>query len=267
MKISSSAQSAFRNIKQYPQNLLRICDGGVQVPVTYKKVWDDGFGARGWKVDATIGDPEIIASTRETGQRINTSVFIHDILDHFLSGFGVSGHRSEAMALIQLSKRTGSDPGADYEQLVTEDILNARVNGEELVDFLPADLYALLPAKSVMTDKEIIAFLRKQVGERGLIKSLVENFFNLGKEGENHADKCWALLGLDTNRRTEIGLALQSLLEVIDRAVEELGIEELHGIISIDMRHVTFNISEGRSIDSIEGYQVAIARQLESDSF
>jgi len=62
-------------------------------------------------VNATIGDPEIIASTRETGQRINTSAFVHDILDHFLSGFGVSGHRSEAMTLIQLSKRTGSDPG------------------------------------------------------------------------------------------------------------------------------------------------------------
>ena len=62
-------------------------------------------------MNATIGDPEIIASTRETGQRINTSAFVHDILDHFLSGFGVSGHRSEAMTLIQLSKRTGSDPG------------------------------------------------------------------------------------------------------------------------------------------------------------
>jgi len=117
MMMSSPAQESFCSVEQYPQNLLRTDDDGVQVPVTYKKVWDDGFGARGWKVNATIGDPEIIASTRETGQRINTSVFIHDILDHFLSGFGVSGHRSEAMALIQLSKRTGSDPRPDYEQL------------------------------------------------------------------------------------------------------------------------------------------------------
>ena len=101
--MSSSVQESFRSVEQYPQNLLRMADDGVQVPLTYKKVWDDGFGVRGWKVNVTIGDSEIIASTRETGQRINTSVFIHDILDHFLSGFGVSGHRSEAMALIQLS--------------------------------------------------------------------------------------------------------------------------------------------------------------------
>jgi len=259
MMMSSSVQGAFLNIRQYPQNLLRIGDDSVQVPITYKKVWDDGFGARGWKVDATIGDPEIIASTRETGQKINTSVFIHDILDHFLSGFGVSGHRSEAMALIQLSKRTGSDPRADYEQLVREDILNGRVNGEELVSFLPGDLYVLVAESAPVTDKEIIAYLREQLGEDRLIKSLVENFFNLGKQGENHADESWNILGLDKSKRTEIGLALQSLLGVIDQTVEELEIEELHGMISIDASYVTFNILEGSIIDSIEGYQVAIA--------
>ncbi len=97
--------SCLVDVEQYPQNLMLIHDDCVQIQVTYKKVWDDEFGARGWKLNATIGDPEIIASTRETGQKISTSAFIHDILDHFLSGFGVSGHGSEAMALIQLSKR------------------------------------------------------------------------------------------------------------------------------------------------------------------
>ena len=259
MMMFSSVQGSFRSVEQYPHNLLRIDDDGVQVPVTYKKVWDDGFGARGWKVDATIGDPEIIASTRETGRRINTSVFIHDILDHFLSGFGVSGHRSEAMALIQLSKRTGSDPGTDYEQLVREDILNGRVNGEALMGFLPADLYDLVPESSTMTDRERIAFLREQIGEDRLIKSLVVNFFRLGKEGESHADKSWKILGLDTNKRTEIGLALQTLLGVVDQTVEELEVDELHGMISIDNRYVTFNISEGSIIDSIEGHQVSVS--------
>ncbi|NNJ95829.1 MAG: hypothetical protein HKP12_01560 [Gammaproteobacteria bacterium] len=259
MMISKSAQVSFRSVAQYPQNQLRIDGGSVQVPVTYKQAWDDGFGARGWKVNATIGDPEIIASTRETGQRINTSVFIHDILDHLLSGFGVSGHRSEAMALIQLSKRTGSDPGSDYEQLVREDILNGRVNGEKLIDFLPADLYALIPKSSTMTDQDTIAFLRDQIGEQRLIKSLVDNFFNLGRKGENHADASWKTLGLDRNKRTDIGLALQSLLDVVDQTVEKLDVEELHGTIIINNRHVTFTMPESSIIDPIEGYQVAIA--------
>jgi hypothetical protein len=216
MMSTGSVQGAFRSIKEYPQNLLRIGEASVEVPVTYKKVWEDGFGARGWKVDATIGDPTIIASTRETGQRIITSVFVHDILDHFLSGFGVSGHRSEAMALIQLSKRTGSDPGSDYEQLVREDILNGLVNGEALMDFLPVDLHAVLPENTTMTDKETMAYLREKTGEERLIKSLVDNYFELGKKGEKHAEESWKTLGLDTNNRTNVGLALQSLLGVVD---------------------------------------------------
>ncbi|WP_410352766.1 hypothetical protein [Thiohalophilus sp.] len=131
------AQGAFLDVAQYPPDLLQIRDEGAQVRVTYKKEWDDGFGARGWKLNATIGDPVIIASTRETGQRIPTSVFVHDILDHFLSGFGVSGHRSEAMALRQLYRRTGSDPRPDYRQLVKEDLFYGMVNGEKLKTFLP----------------------------------------------------------------------------------------------------------------------------------
>lgn len=255
----SSFQNSFHNVTRYPQHLLRKDEDGVKVAVTYKKVWDDGFGARGWKLDATIADPAIIASTRETGQRIHTSVFVHDILDHFLSGFGVSGHRSEAMALIQLSKRTGSDPRADYEQLVREDILNGRVSGERLIDFLPEDLCSEIPENSAMTDREMIVLLRESIGEKRLFESLVDNFFKLGSAGENHADETWKTLGLDVKRRTQIGYALQSLLEVIDKTVEEMGIEALHGIIGINNNDVTFSMPDGNAIDSIEGYRVAVA--------
>ena len=66
MMMSSSVQGSFRSVAQYPNNLLRIGDNSVQVPVTYKKVWDDGFGARGWKVNATIGDPEITVIPRKS---------------------------------------------------------------------------------------------------------------------------------------------------------------------------------------------------------
>jgi len=258
MALSHSVQKPFQNVEQYSSDLLQKVNGGVQVPVTYRKVWDDGFGARGWKVNATIGDPQIIASTRETGQRINTSVFIHDILDHFLSGFGVSGHRSEAMALIQLSKRTGSNPCSDYEQLVREDILNGNVNGENFREFLPADLCLMIPGNSGMTEKEVIAYLKEKIGEKRLIKYLVDHFFTLGEAGESHAAESWNLLGLDTFKRTEIGRALQALLDVIDKTVEELGIEKLRGLIEINNNHVSFTMQEPNIIDSIESYQVVV---------
>ena len=259
MSLSSSGNKSFHNVAQYPSDQLQQVDGSVQVPVTYKKVWDDGFGARGWKINATIGDPQIIASTRETGQRINTSVFIHDILDHFLSGFGVSGHRSEAMALIQLSKRTGSNPRSDYEQLTREDILNGIVNGEKFKDFLPTNLISMIPDNSGMTDKEMIGYLKEKIGEKHLIKYLVDNFFTLGAAGESHAAESWKSLGLDIHKPTKIGRALQTLLEVIDLKVEGLGVEKLRGFIRINNSHVSFTMQEPDIIDSIQGYQVAVS--------
>jgi len=226
--------------------------------VTYKKYWDDGFGARGWKVDATIGDPQIIASTRETGQRIKTSVFVHDILDHFLSGYGVSGHRSEAMALIQLSRRTGLSPEPDYKQIVEEDLLNGQVNGESMRSFLPSGLIALLPDNENMKDKEIMAFLKNKLGVVALTDTLVDHFFALGKAGEEHAENNWMKLGLEHHEQKEIGDALQKLLVEIDGKAEEMNIEVTKGNITIDRENVSFDDLKDSNVKHIGAYQVAI---------
>ena len=226
-------KSSCLDVLQYPPEFLERYEDFVRVRATYKKTWDDGFGARGWKLNPTIGDPQIIASTRETGRRINTSVFIHDILDHFLSGFGASGHRSEAMALIQLSKRTNSDPRSDYEQMVKEDIINGRVNGEKLISFLPEDLRTLLPIDREISNKEVIVYLRNVLGEAHLIESLIEHFFTLGKAGEEHARESWSKLGLDSKKQTQIGLALQDILNRVDLLAEEWEAEILEASISI----------------------------------
>lgn len=81
----------------------------VEVSVTYRREWQDGYGARGWKLDVSLDDPEVIASTAEAGLRLPTSVLIQDILDHHLSGLALGGHRNEAVALHQLGLRTGAD--------------------------------------------------------------------------------------------------------------------------------------------------------------
>ncbi|MDT8452143.1 MAG: hypothetical protein RQ936_05270 [Gammaproteobacteria bacterium] len=250
--------NAFRDVRNYPEKFLKIINDKLHLPVTYKKSWDDSFGARGWKLDATIGDPQIIASTRETGKNINTSVFVHDILDHFLSGFGVSGHRSEAMALIQLSKRTGSDPRPDYEQIIREDILNGYVNGEAFTAFLPEQITELLPSDSKMTDREISTFLKQNISTNYLNVILVQHFFRLGKAGEKHANASRRALGLVSDDQTETGLALQTLLERIDSDVERAGIDLLEGFVSIDNSHVAFIAKENDKHELAEPYQVAI---------
>ena len=246
------------DVRAYPGRFLRYSQGRVAVAVTYMRQWHDGFGARGWKIDATIGDPVIIASTRETGNRIPTSVFVHDVLDHYLSGFGISGHRSEAMALVQLSRRTGSDPLPDYRQMITEDILNGIINGERMTDFLPAGLLEILPANiarehrantdsmgdTAMSDREVIDYLAADLGRDRLMDVLAEHFLAIGVAGEPHARSSWSLLGLDADRKAAIGLAIQRLLDRVDARAEHNAIENMKGVISIHNESVGFSLFE-----------------------
>ncbi len=45
--------------------------------------------------------------------------------------------------------------------MVVEDILNGRVNGEDVIDFLPEQLKRLLPANHAMDNKGMITFLKE----------------------------------------------------------------------------------------------------------
>lgn len=240
--LMSGINASFRDVSLYASDVLKNLADGVEISATYKKEWDDGFGARGWKLNATIGDPDIIASTRQAGDKIKTSVFVHDILDHFISGFGVSGHRSEAMASFQLAERTGSDIRPDLLQMINEDILNGRVNGETLCSFLPEEMLCLLPSDVELTDKEVVAVLTKVMGRDVFVDALVDHFYKLGREGINHAVNSWKKLGLDLDDASDIGLALQRLLDQVDYEAEISEIESLNVSIEINNKECIFRI-------------------------
>lgn len=256
------ADDAFKDVTKYPKNLLNAGEHGISLPLTYRKVWDDGFGARGWKLNATIGDPEIIASTRETGEKINTSVLIHDMLDHFVSGFGVSGHRSEAMALSQLSMRTGSNPGPDYEQMIKEDITCGRVNGETLASFLPREMLSILPSHLDMSDREVISYIKEVLGEVNLNEQLLEYFKDLGRSGNEHATTSWKKLGLDQSRVTELGLALQDLLDIVDTYVEESGWVYIEADVLINNETCSFNLKSNSRGSTELVFQTTVVNRI-----
>jgi hypothetical protein len=237
--------NAFIDLHDYSDNHLYVNGYGVHIPVTYQKTWEDGFGARGWKLDVSIGDPTIIASTRETGAKIPTSVLIHDMLDHLLSGFGISGHRSEAMALTQLNMRTGSDIRPDYEQMVDEDIMRGQVNGETLRAFLPETLLNLLP-NNQRTDQEIIIGLKEKLGIPTLRENLVKHFYDLGKQGKAHAVQSWKKVGLP-EKQSKIGLALQKVLFYGDNTVEEKAYDSVKGVFSLDKTACRLEVMETHS--------------------
>jgi hypothetical protein len=219
----------------------------------YEKAWEDGYGARGWKLRSGVSDPEIIASTAATGDRIPTSVFIHDILDHALCGLGPSGHRNEAIALIQLATRTRADPGEDFAQMVDEDLLHGRVLGESFRSFLPIDLLEGFPP-SEQGGKETIKSLERRLGRSALRERLIAHFFEIGAKGAFNARQQFCSHGLDYRRRGPLGLALQWLLEQADDFVQMNNWERAVGSVSITDEWCCFEISEPVSWKSLSQY-------------
>ncbi len=213
----------------------------VQLCCCYRRVWQDGFGARGWKLISAMDDPAVIAATAETGARIPTSVFVHDILDHTLCGLAMSGHRNEAVALIQLATRTGMAPTPDYAQMVDEDFLSRSVHSEALYDFLPCDLAEKVPA-GLGDGATIVALLQAQLGRETLRQRLIYRFFELGEAGSPQAQQCFAEHGLDYRRRGPLGLALQQLLELADAFVQQRAWQSATAKIWITGKRCGFDI-------------------------
>lgn len=211
-----------RDVRRLAPELLRVEAGEVCLGLRYRAHWDDDYGARGWKLMANLADPEIIASTRETGATLPTSVLVHDALDHLVSGFAASGHRAEAMALAQLARRTGSDPTPDYRQMIREDLLNGQVVGERAATFIGATLRArCTPGIALDDDRAVMVDLRRRLGDAALTAALVERFRTLGALGHRHALRSWERLGLAAECRAPLGLAMQAVLECIDRVAED----------------------------------------------
>jgi hypothetical protein len=168
---------------------------------------------------------------------------VHDILDHSLCGLGPSGHRNEAVALLQLAERTGADPTPDFAQMVDEDLLQGRVLGETFQELLPQELTDTLPA-GIRDGRAIVERLRLRLGPGVLRERLIARFFELGRAGSSEARKHYASHGLDFARRGPLGLALQRLLARADNRVRETNLEAAAGAISITPRHCRVEIRE-----------------------
>jgi hypothetical protein len=214
----------------------------VVVPAIYAVQWDDGFGARGWKLDVPDLGADVIAATPYTGQRIPTSVFVHDLVDHHLCGFRLSGYLDEAGALIQLAERTGSDPVADFQQIIDEDLLSGLVAGPDWEDLLPASLVAGVDMKA--DPKAALQALRRELGD-GLLRALfTAGFVQEGWLRRDAARAAWTAHGLDYAARPRIALALQELFEWMDAQVQAHAWAGARGDFSIGDHAVEFLFTE-----------------------
>ncbi len=220
----------------------------VRIPVSYRAEWQDGLGARGWKLDRGIGDPVLLAVTAYTGSKVPTSVLVHDILDHCISGFGLSGHRNEAKATLQLHLRTGAEIASSYAQLA-HDIIAGGVNGEALSEFLPPALRVLLPV-SAKTDRERMNALLQQRGSVALIHALIERLWEFGHQGVPEALRSWSAQGLESTRRRAIGMCLQHLLELADHHIATHQIDAAHGMFIVGNQVCRLEFASVREFES-----------------
>lgn len=219
--------------------------GRVFVPMTYQTEWLDGFGARGWKLDAAIRDHKVIASTSYAGEKIPTSVLVHDILDHFISGFGFSGHRNEAMATAQLGLRTGTEIRSSYA-LMVEEIMRGEVEGEQLDTFLPLSLKPHLPAEGLAAGEQM-RHVADKLGMNELRSILLSHFYEIGLAGVPRAIAAWRRHGLDYNRRAVFGICLQGLLVRAESWL--LGPDSQHAIFSLANERCTLEVEgKGRAM-------------------
>jgi hypothetical protein len=202
-------------------SMRKTLHGQLEFPLVYRTEWQDGYGAQGWKLDVSVNDKEVIACTSYTGQKSQTSVLIHDLLDHLVSGFWLSGYHNEARATAMHGLRNGIEVRSSYEQMI-EEILQNRNLGEPFQKFLPSRAVKAIPENCV-SDAQKFDFLLKSLGPHELRARLMQGFLLAGISGIPVACEQWKKQGLVFERMSAIGRCLQRLQERGEALIAEAG--------------------------------------------
>ncbi len=183
----------------------------------YRDEWNDGFGARGWKLEAAIADPDVIACTAHSGGKSPTSVIVHDILDHFVSGFALSGCLHEAQAIVMHGLRNSIEVRSSFEWLV-DDILRDPASDSDarelLAPLLPAPVRACCRSSTEMVER-----VGAQLGTAQMRARLIQRLIGVGLGGVRTAMTNWERRHLPFERMADIGFCVQELLEKADDAI------------------------------------------------
>jgi len=214
----------------------------VQFDLTYQSEWQDGFGAQGWKLDVAMKDPQVIACTTYTGEKSLTSVLVHDILDHLVSGFWLSGYENEARATAMHGIRNGIEVRSSYEWMANE-ILSSKPICDNLTDYLPARISKEITAFN--TNDEAVEFLFDNYGIAQVSNFIVEVFFRIGLSGVPIALARWQQQDLAFDRMHAIGLCLQSLLVDAQDAIANWNAEKASASIYLNNDACEFIVTAG----------------------
>jgi hypothetical protein len=211
-----------------------------QIDLTYHSEWRDGFGAQGWKLNVAMDDPKVIACTAYTGTKSPTSVLVHDILDHLVSGFWLSGFKNEACATAIHGLRNGIEVRSSYESM-TDDILSAEGVTNEIMDLLPASIANSIPEQKSLI--EMIATFRENFDLAEVRSHIIEGFFRIGLSGIPIAISSWQEKRLDFEKMHSIGLCLQALLVEVQDFIKRWAVETAYGRVTVNDETCEFLVS------------------------
>lgn len=201
-----------------------------QLEIVYQKCWNDGFGARGWKIAPSIDDPRVIASSTYVGLASPTCVLIHDIMDHHLCGLSIGGHRNEMVATLLHAMRNGLPVRKSIDMMIDE-FLTSGYCGEEISEFLADDLLEFISPDT--PSERVPLLLSNTLGEAAIRSRLLDHYYNLGLAGLAPALMHYENLGLSLSRRYELGVRLQLLLEEAEACVIQDDTSCATGILDI----------------------------------
>lgn len=224
----------------------------VTVPLVYRTDWDDGFYARGWKIEGEMRRGAVIASTSTISGASPTSVPVHDILDHWVSGFSCHEWIGEAKAIVMHGLRNGIDVRRSLQAMAQEMAQGGYSlrGGEE----------PLSAGGSVDADCPARASLR---GERKRRSAAVEESFTTrvnvltmalhrrGLEGVGEAVQRWRWHGLEFGRMELIGRALQELLNAAECRLAKSKAHEAKGVVTITNQECCMTLIAGDEVDRL----------------
>jgi hypothetical protein len=213
----------------------RIPKGVVTVGAT--RVADPHASAeQAWHIDPAVapgGSVDCPAAGRSSLD------LIHELLDHWIPGFGLAGAGAEAKALVQFAARTGADPIPALQALVDRLLLAGQPAGDPLADLLPGDLLTRL-SRAELADAAFLQRLRAELGDGLLRARLTARLLDLGWGGMGPARATWFGRGLDFRRRQALARSLERVLAWMEDSVQRAEPATFHGELAVASDMVRF---------------------------
>ncbi|MEK8090409.1 hypothetical protein [Thermithiobacillus plumbiphilus] len=181
------------------------------ITLTYRESWPDCYGAGGWRIRDADGHFPTFPSRASPSTASQTGVPVHDILDHWVSGFGWT-YSDEAKATVMHGLRNGIGVLRSIE-LLAED-LATNVHSSKLIEFFsPHEC----PDESIANGAtgrhgEIIED-GQAMKQQSSVAVIAKALHRVGIDGVVEAHQRWLRVGLDFSLMEQLGLTLQGMLE------------------------------------------------------